>query len=165
MEEFGTVGVDEVVFERRFEAPRERVWRALTDPAELAGWMAPAEIDLRVGGSVVFKFGDGDERGTITELREPELLAYTWNEDKTDSLVRFELEPDGGGTRLTLRHTFEGEVELAGFGGGWHHHLEQLMGLVEGTPIAWDTMRFRELKSEYERKIQQQREAELAKHR
>ena len=59
------------VFERWFEAPRERVWRALTDPDELAGWLAPAEIDMRVGGSVVLRFEDGDERGTITELREP----------------------------------------------------------------------------------------------
>jgi uncharacterized protein YndB with AHSA1/START domain len=48
-----------------------QIWRALTDPAELAGWLAPAEIDMRVGGSVVLKFDDGDERGTITELREP----------------------------------------------------------------------------------------------
>jgi len=165
MEEFGTVGVAEVVFERRFEAPPERVWRALTDPEELAGWLAPAAIDLRVGGSIVLKFEDGDERGTITEIREPELLAYTWNEGETDSLVRFELEPDGGGTRLMLRHTFEGEVDLSSYGGGWHHHLEQLIAQMAGTPIAWDTNRYRELKSEYERRAQQRREAELAKER
>ena len=165
MEEFGTVGVAEVVFERRFEAPREQVWRALTDPEKLAGWLAPAEIDLREGGSVVLKFADGDERGTITELREPEVIAYTWNEGKTDSLVRFELEPDGSGTRLRLRHTFEGEVDLSSYGGGWHHHLELLTAQVARAPITWDWNRFRELKSEYERKAQQRREAELAKER
>jgi uncharacterized protein YndB with AHSA1/START domain len=165
MEEFGTVGVAEVVFERRFEVPPERVWRALTDPEELAGWLAPATIDLRVGGLLVFRFEDGDERGTITELREPELIAYTWNEGETDSLVRFELEPDGDGTRLMLRHTFEGEVDLSSYGGGWHHHLEQLIAQMAGTPISWDTNRYRELKSEYERRAQQRREAELAKER
>ena len=165
MEGFGTVGVAEVVFERWFEASQERVWRALTDPEELAGWLARAEIDLRVGGSVVLKFEEGDERGTITELQEPEVLAYTWNEGKTDSLVRFELEPDGSGTLLTLRHTFEGEVDLSSYGGGWHHHLEQLIAQMAGTPIAWDTNRYRELKSEYERRAQQRREAELAKER
>jgi uncharacterized protein YndB with AHSA1/START domain len=163
MEEFGTVGVAEVVFERHFEAPRERLWRALTDPERLAGWLAPAEIDLRVGGSIVLKFEDGDERGTITELREPELIAYTWNEGETDSLVRFELESDRDGSRLTLRHTFEGEVDLSSYGGGWHHHLEQLIAQMAGTPIGWDSNRYRELKSEYERRAQQQREAELAK--
>lgn len=152
-----------MVFERRFEAPRERVWRALTDLDELAAWLAPAEIDLREGGSVVLKFDDGIERGTITELREPEVIAYTWNEGKTDSLVRFELEPDDGGTRLTLRHTFEGEVELPSYGSGWHHHLELLTAQVAGEPITWNWNRFRDLKSEYERRAQQLREAELAK--
>jgi uncharacterized protein YndB with AHSA1/START domain len=165
MKEFGTMAAAEVVFERRFAAPRERVWRALTEPEELAGWLAPAEVELRIGGSVVLKFEDGDERGTITELREPELLAYTWNEGRSDSLVRFELEPDGGGTRLTLRHTFEGEVDLPSYGGGWHHHLEQLMAQMTGTPIAWDPRRYRELKSEYDRRAQQRREAELARKR
>jgi uncharacterized protein YndB with AHSA1/START domain len=163
MEEFGTIGAAEVVFERRFEASRERIWRALTEPAELAGWLAPAEIDLRKGGSVVLKFDDAEERGTITELREPELLAYTWNEGKTDSLVRFELERDNGGTRLTLRHTFDRVVELPSFGGGWHHHLELLTAQVAGRPIGWDSIRFRELKSEYERRAQQRREAQLAR--
>ena len=165
MEEFGTIGVAEVVFERRLQAPRERVWRALTDPGELAGWLAPADIDLRVGGRVVLKFEDGDEHGVITELREPEVLAYTWNEGRTDSLVRFVLEPEDGGTRLTLRHTFEGHVELPSYGGGWHHHLELLTAQVAGAPIAWDWRRFRELKREYERKAQHRREAELAKKR
>ena len=165
MEEFGAIDTAEVLFERRFAAPRERVWRALTDPEELAGWLAPAEIDLQVGGSVVLKFDDGDERGTITELRPTEVLAYTWNEGETDSLVRFELESEGDGTRLTLRHTFEGEVDLPSYGGGWHHHLEQLVAQVAGMPIEWDRNRYRELKAEYERRAQQQREAELARER
>jgi uncharacterized protein YndB with AHSA1/START domain len=165
MEDFGIIGEAEVVFERRFAAPRERVWQALTDPSELAGWLAPAEIEMRVGGRVFFKFDDGDERGTITELREPELLAYTWNEGQTDSVVRFELEPDDGGTRLILRHTFDGQVDLSSFGGGWHHHLEQLTAQVAGRPIGWDSIRFRELKSEYERRAQQRRDAELAEKR
>ena len=165
MEAFGTVGVGEVVFERHFAAPRERVWRALTDPEELAGWLAAAEIDLRVGGSIVLKFDDGDDRGTITELRDPELIAYTWNEGATDSLVRFELELEDGGTRLILRHTFEGVVDLSSYGGGWHHHLEQLIAQMAGRPIAWDSNRYRELKSEYERRAEQQREVELAEQR
>jgi uncharacterized protein YndB with AHSA1/START domain len=165
MNEFGTMEGMEVLFERRLAAPRERVWQALTDPRELAGWLAPAEIDLRVGGSVLIKFEEGNERGTITELRELEVLAYTWNEGETNSVVRFELEADGDGTRLTLQHTFEGEVDFASFGGGWHHHLEQLMAQIAGNPIDWDTNRYRELKSEYERRSQQRREAELAKER
>jgi uncharacterized protein YndB with AHSA1/START domain len=165
MMELGTIGPAEVVFERRFDAPRERVWQALTDPEELGGWLAPAEIDLRVGGSLVLKFDEGDEYGTITELREPEVIAYTWNEEKTTSLVRFQLEPDGRGTRLTLRHTFEGEVDLSSYGGGWHHHLELLVGQMTGRPMSWDSKRYRELKKEYERRAQHAREVELARER
>jgi uncharacterized protein YndB with AHSA1/START domain len=116
---------------------------------------------MRVGGRIVLKFDDGDERGTITELREPECIACTWN-GETDSVVRFELEPDDAGTRLILRHTFDGRVDMSDFGGGWHHHLELLTAQVTGRPITWDSIRFRELKSEYERRAQQRREAELA---
>lgn len=163
MDEFGRLETAVVVFERRFRVPRERVWRALTDPEEVGGWLAPAEIDPWVGGKFVLRFEHGHARGTITELREPEVIAYTWNEGETDSLVRFELEPDGDGTRLRLRHTFEGDVDLSGYGGGWHHHLELLVAQVAGSPIEWDWKRYRELKSEYERRAQQQRDAELAK--
>jgi uncharacterized protein YndB with AHSA1/START domain len=163
MEEFGTVGVAEIVFERRFKAPPERVWRALTDPEELAGWLAPTEIDLRVGGRVLIRFENAEERGTIKELREPEVLAYTWAEGKTPSLVRFELTPDGRGTHLTLTHRFEEAIDLSAYGGGWHHHLEVLAGHVGGTPVDWDWNRYRELKQEYERRAQQQREAELSR--
>jgi uncharacterized protein YndB with AHSA1/START domain len=165
MEDFGKIAAAEVVFERRLDAPRERVWRALTDPEELAAWLAPAEIDLREGGALVLEFDDGIERGTITEIREPEVIAYTWNEGKTDSLVRFELEADGDGTRLTLRHTFEREIDLSSFGAGWHHHLELLVAQVTGSPISWDRNRYRELKVEYERSAQQRREAQLARKR
>jgi uncharacterized protein YndB with AHSA1/START domain len=165
MEEFGTIGAAEVVFERHFDAPPERIWRALTDPHELGSWLAPAEIELSVGAPLVLKFPDGDERGRITELQEGKVIAYTWNEGQTDSLVRFELEPDGEGTRLILRHTFAGEVDLSSYGAGWHHHLEQLIAQLGGKPIDWDTNRYRGLKSEYERRAQQLRDAQLAKER
>jgi uncharacterized protein YndB with AHSA1/START domain len=165
MEDFGKIAAAEVVFERRFDAPRERVWRALTDPEELAAWLAPAEIELRERGALVLEFDDGIERGTITEIREPDVIAYTWNEGNTDSLVRFELEAEGDGTRLTLRHTFEREIDLSSFGAGWHHHLELLIAQLTGSPISWDRNRYRELKAEYERRAQQRREAELARKR
>ena len=156
MEQFGVIATDHLVFERYLNASPERVWRALTDPEELAGWLASAEIDLRVGGRVVLKFEDGEHSGTITELREPEVLAYTWDEARTNSLVRFKLEADDGGTRLTLRHTFELEADLSGYGGGWHQHLELLAGHVAGAPVDWDWDRFRELKAEYAERAQQQ---------
>jgi uncharacterized protein YndB with AHSA1/START domain len=156
MEQFGVIAVDHLVFERYLNASPERVWRALTEPDELAAWLAPAEIELRVGGRVVLKFEDREHSGRITELREPELLAYTWDEARTASVVRIKLEPEADGTRLTLRHTFELEADLSSYGGGWHQHLELLAGHVAGTPVDWDWERYRELKGEYAARAQQE---------
>jgi hypothetical protein len=89
-------------------------------------------VDQRVGERVAFVWSRTRLRATEMNHGSPgSLIAYTWNESETDSLVRFELEPDGDGTRLMLRHTFEGEVDLSSYGGGWHHHLEQLVAQMD----------------------------------
>jgi uncharacterized protein YndB with AHSA1/START domain len=167
MEEFATVGERELVFERRLKAPLERVWRALVDSGELAVWLAArAQLDARVGGDVLFQWDEGTMEGQIRELREPELLEYTWGgENEPPSVVRFELTPDGTGTHLTLTHTFEEPRDLTGFGGGWHYHLELLATQIAGGKPDWDWNRFNELKAEYERRAQHEREAELANER
>ena len=165
VQEYAVVGERELVFERNLEASPERVWRALVDSDELAAWLAArAEIDARVGGEVRFHWDEGTMVGRIRELREPELLEYTWGgENEPDSVVRFELVAQGGGTRLTLTHVFEEPQELSGFGGGWHHHLELLATQVTGGKPDWDWNRYQELKAEYERRAQQLQEVEVAK--
>ena len=67
---------------RRFQAPRELVFAALTTPALLQRWYAElvsAELDLRVGGDwrIVTRRPDGREigqRGTYREVEPPERL-------------------------------------------------------------------------------------------
>ena len=134
--------------------PPERVWRALTEPAELHAWLARAEIDLRPGGPIVLTFENEEEvsvmRGTLTEVVEGSVLEYTWGEGDVDSVVRFEVAPDGDGSRLTLTHTFERVDDLSGFGAGWHHHLELLEAHATGSAREWDWERFRELRRDYE---------------
>ncbi|GEK81573.1 SRPBCC family protein [Agrococcus baldri] len=77
---------------REFDAPREAVWRAWTDPAIAAQWWHPHEvvtkegstrIDLREGGSYAYTMviPDGTEYptgGEYLEVREPERLRFTW---------------------------------------------------------------------------------------
>lgn len=53
--------------------------------------------------------------------------------------MRFELEPsDHGGTILRLVHTLLDAGIAPGYGAGWHAHLDQLAGHLEGEPRSWD---------------------------
>src|SRR3990170_5940734 len=71
---------DEVRKELEIDAPRERVWRAVTEPDELLGWFPThgAEVDLRPGGLVrsalTEQIRQGNDTGWSEELDE--LRAY-----------------------------------------------------------------------------------------
>jgi uncharacterized protein YndB with AHSA1/START domain len=112
--------------ERWLKHPPEKVWRAMTEPERLADWF-PARItpELRVGGAVAFEFG-GD--GVVTDLDPPRLIAYTWDADH----LRWELHPDGDGTRLVLLHTFDDRAGAASFAAGWHTCVAALELALDG---------------------------------
>jgi uncharacterized protein YndB with AHSA1/START domain len=89
------------------------VWDALTDPGELAAWFgAEAEIDLRVGGAVRFRWPDRTERrGLVIDVDPPCRLAFRWRELRTSAsglvaadatVVAFILEAEDDGTRVTV---------------------------------------------------------------
>jgi uncharacterized protein YndB with AHSA1/START domain len=112
--------------ERRLKHPPEKVWRAVTEPERLAEWF-PTTVhpQLREGGVVEFGFGDA---GTVTDLEEPCLFAFTWDEDH----LRFELHPDGHGTLLVLLHTFGDRAGAASFAAGWHTCIAALGLALDG---------------------------------
>jgi len=106
---------------RTFAAPRERVFRAWTDPKEMALWFAPspdhsmviAEYDFQVGGKYRFevqhKSGNGRRIfGTYREIIPPEKLVFTWSwgEDAGAhvSVVTIEFRDLGKSTEITLTH-------------------------------------------------------------
>jgi uncharacterized protein YndB with AHSA1/START domain len=125
-------------FERHFDAPIERVWAALTDPALLGGWLADSSIDLRVGGTIVHEFDPDDVGsrvdGTILVLDPPRTLEYEWRFlGETDSVLRYDLVADADGTRLTLTHRMLGTDQAAGYGAGWHTYLDALGALLAGS--------------------------------
>jgi uncharacterized protein YndB with AHSA1/START domain len=78
-----------LTFTRFLAAPRDRVFRAWTDPAQLAEWWGPAgftnpvsEVDLRPGGSyrIVMRAPDGRElptTGRYLEIEPPSRLVFT----------------------------------------------------------------------------------------
>jgi uncharacterized protein YndB with AHSA1/START domain len=120
--------------ERRFRHPVEKVWRALTDPAELGHWFPTnVEVDLVVGGKIRF-VEHSDEYpsldGEITDLDPPRLVAYTWDDDH----LRWELRPDGDGCVLTLIHTFDDRYGAASFATGWTECINALDLRLDGKP-------------------------------
>jgi uncharacterized protein YndB with AHSA1/START domain len=127
-------------FERDLHHPVEKVWAALTTPAQLAQWLAPGEMELRLGGRVSLAFTDGDSAidGRVTALAPPALLEFTWTDKGNDlGLVRWELIGEGGGTRLVLTHTVPEAAREFGLPAlaGWHTLLEQLVALLDGKPL------------------------------
>jgi uncharacterized protein YndB with AHSA1/START domain len=71
---------DDVTQAVEVDAPRERVWQLLTDPAELPRWWPDAaELEPRVGGRIVLNFGPGNVSGEITRWEPPAALGFTWN--------------------------------------------------------------------------------------
>jgi uncharacterized protein YndB with AHSA1/START domain len=140
----------EVLITRIFEAPRERVFRAWTDPDELAAWYGPEHfdtprerihIDLRVGGRyelTMVQRGGGAEFAIgyeILELVEPELIVLRSDPmpGMHDPVVlRVELHDHGAKTRMTLS---DGPYPPKGRGraeGGWSAAFDKLAALVAG---------------------------------
>jgi hypothetical protein len=95
--------------ERRLPHSAERVWRAVTEPAELARWfVAEAHWTPAVGE----EFEAAGQRGRVTAVEPPRLLAWEWGVER----YSFELEPDGDGCRLVFTHLFNPEL-----GPAWQH--------------------------------------------
>ncbi len=99
--------------------PPERVWRALTEPAELSRWFAEhAEVEGWPGGAYRFwgrhTYGApsrSDATQTLVRFEPAELLSYSWQFDDKPSEVTCELSPADSakqpdGTRLEIRHVF-----------------------------------------------------------
>jgi uncharacterized protein YndB with AHSA1/START domain len=133
-----TGGQPELRFERRLAHPPEKVWKAITDDAELAHWFpARFETELRVGAPITFTF-EGMEidapGGEIVEHDPPRLFAYRWGE----ALLRWEIVPDGSGSRLRFTHVLGGDPTwgdrrtAARHAAGWDVCFELLRARLDG---------------------------------
>jgi len=125
----------------------EKVWRALTDPAQLREW-APfdAAANMGVMGTKVNLSTVGTGAPVISETiirraDEPSVLEYSWGGGN----LRWELEDFGGGTRLKLWHTIDRRYIAMG-AAGWHICLDildhSLSGTALGRIVGLDAMKF-----------------------
>ena len=125
-----------LILVRELRHSPEKVWQALTEPAHLREW-APFEADGNLGtvGTTVKLTTVGAptpqvSETTVTRADAPKVLEYNWwGKD-----IRWELEPLGSGTRLTLWHNIDRRFISMG-AAGWHICFDVLDHLLGGTPI------------------------------
>jgi len=144
---------NELVITRMFDAPRELVYRAFTDPDQLAQWFGPVgfsvpretvEIDVRVGGHqrfVMVSDTDPDKKSpvnaTFDEVVENELLVGSeeWEgvpgqQGPYRLTMRVEFHDEGGKTRLVLRQgPYTPEIEEMARQ-GWESSFTKLDALL-----------------------------------
>ena len=134
-----------LIISRTFDASRERVWNAWTDPDEIERWLCPegftvafAEGDVRPGGAwrSGMRSPDGDVLvvcGEYREVVEPERLVFThaWEDSdgqpRNETVVTVTLAVDVDRTALTFRQEGLASVESREANEeGWNGVLEHL---------------------------------------
>ncbi|MDZ4278316.1 MAG: SRPBCC domain-containing protein [Dehalococcoidia bacterium] len=146
----------DLVVERVFDAPREVMWKAWTEPERLARWFGPkdytiasVEIDLRVGGRLFFSMQSPEGQlywhlGVFEEIVPLERIVYKDSfadaEGKVVPASHYGMAGDiplerrvtvtfadtGGKTRTTLRHEGLPGPAAEGAGAGWSQSFEKL---------------------------------------
>ena len=130
---------DVVSIERTIElkASPDRVWKAITDPSELAQWFPDeAEFDAQVGSMGRFTWVDhGAPRIRVEAVDAPRFLAWSWESpdgrplEEYSTRVEWTLDerPDGG-TTLTVRESgFDNPDHVKMNTHGWTEELAQLV--------------------------------------
>ena len=125
-----------LVIVRTLRHPPEKVWQALTDPAQLREW-APFDSDHNLGTAgttaqltTVGAPSPHVTETTVTRADAPRLLEYQWGGGD----MRWELEALNGGTRLTLWSNINRQYIAMG-AAGWHICLDVLDHLHDEAPI------------------------------
>lgn len=142
---------ENVVVERTFNAPIDKVWRAITDKDEMKSWYFQLE-DFKPKLGFKFDFTGGPDNGPqylhlceVTEVIEGKKLTHSWRYDNYpgNSFVTWELFDKGEQTLLRLTHTgletFEGigpDFAKTSFTSGWtyfmHTALKNYLEPAEG---------------------------------
>jgi uncharacterized protein YndB with AHSA1/START domain len=124
-----------LVVVRDLRHPPAKVWEALTDPDHLREW-APFDSDQNLGAVGTAKLttvGAPTPHVTETQVKRadaPEVLEFSWGGQD----LRWELEPHGGGTRLTLWHNIDRRYISMG-AAGWHICFDVLERSLSGAPV------------------------------
>ena len=145
-----------LVLTRELRHPPTKVWQALTEPEHLREW-APFDADKSLGstGSVKLMTVSAPtpqvSETVVKRAEPPKLLQYSWG----DSDLRWQLDPLGKCTRLTLWHNIDRRYISWG-AAGWHICFDVLDAHLASEPIGrmvgMETMKFdgwQRLQAEY----------------
>ncbi|HVB51859.1 MAG TPA: SRPBCC family protein [Acidimicrobiales bacterium] len=146
------MNTDSIASEVLIEAPIERVWAALTEPASVSAWFCnhkEISIDLRVGGAMVLDHGDhGRFQTVIVAIAPPNAFSFRWAAlhpdvlatEENSTLVEFTLKTTPKGTVLrVLESGFDTLAVPAGrslsslfedHSGGWPQVIDELAKYV-----------------------------------
>lgn len=142
---------------RTFDHAVATVWTVLTEPARLAQWLAPGEIELRDGGRARLDFIDSGTTidSLVSAFKPGALLEYGWSKPgEPRRPVRWELQADGpAATRLTLTLTTPSDEDVGRGAAGWEAHLEMLAAALEGVPIKFPFERFKAARDAYRARL------------
>jgi uncharacterized protein YndB with AHSA1/START domain len=133
-----------LILVRDLRHPPGKVWQALTDPAHLSEW-APFDADRSLADAGPVKLSTVGtpqvSESTVKRAEAPRLLEYSWGGGD----LRWQLEPLGDGTRLTLWHNIDRRFVSWG-AAGWHICFDVLDRHLAGEPIGRivgpETMKF-----------------------
>jgi uncharacterized protein YndB with AHSA1/START domain len=144
-----TISVDAIVEEVTIRAPAIRVFEALADPQQRLKWWGRSgrfhathgESDLRPGGRWLMRgTGVGGKPFCVTGeyrlVEPPRVLAFTWlpdwDENATETLVRFDLDERNGMTIVRLTHSGFASARSRERHQGWPQILSWLKQYAEG---------------------------------
>ena len=140
--------------------PIDRVWRAISDPAELAQWFPndSATLDSRPGGTGEFVWIiEGKEFRSevhVHEVEAPHRFVWSWGHEASNTTepvttVEFLLTPreDGGTTLLVRESGFLQEKHRSGNLEGWGEETAELVAYLDSGAEAARTTRRRPLRS------------------
>jgi len=142
---------DAVVTEVFVAAPPERVFQAIVDREQALQWgtnpsfqVIEWELDPRLGGvwtSVSVEQASSrryEHHGKVLEIAPPRLLVYTWFANwhqlpSHQTIVRWDLSPASGGTRLKVTHSGLAQLPDAckAYSQGWPGLVESIKAFVE----------------------------------
>ncbi len=123
-------------------APRERVWQAVTDPAQIAQWFATSTAFSQKGDTFYMRFGETEVAVAVIEAVDPPRQITTRSLPDRAVTTTYLLEEENGGTRFTVIESGlealsedERRKRLDQDEKGWEMALANLQAYIDGRSL------------------------------